>query len=164
MNINVFEAIDNNNLGSVRYYLNQGGDVNATYYNGDSILIYALKKQMPPVNKYIILELINRGADLSAVDPATGDTPLHLAISINIMDRARQIEIIKALFANGADLDIRNIAGHSPGNMVAQHGPWVVEQLFDNERARRRLLRRIIKASHCLEVQERVQYHHFPRI
>ena len=118
--MDIFDAVENYNVDALIQYIRDGGDVNITNNRGNSLLIYALLDHVP--DKDIVLSLINAGANVNAVDGfGTGDTPLHYALMVypeEEEDEKDKIDIIKALFANGADLHIKNEKGKSPFDMA----------------------------------------------
>jgi len=115
----MFNAVDNNNVYAVMEYIRNGGDVNITNEGGNSLLIEALLPEYP--NPAIVLSLINAGANVNAVDTHHENTPLHYALLMlpTGLDEVKDnIDIIKALFVNGADLYAKNNEGESPFDMA----------------------------------------------
>lgn len=61
----------------------------------------------------VLQELINRGADIDAQDPISGDTLLHRAA------RDAQSAVVELLLANGASTEIENNEGISASSILA---------------------------------------------
>ena len=61
----------------------------------------------------VLQELIDRGADIDAQDPMSGDTLLHRAA------RDGQSAVVELLLANGADTEIENDEGISASSILA---------------------------------------------
>lgn len=59
-------------------------------------------------------KLLDRGASLTAVDPLTGNTPLHAAV------RAARLDAVQLLLEAGADLTSKNYAGDTALHLAAR--------------------------------------------
>lgn len=77
----------------VRLMENHGDNPNASLANGSSLLMQAVKEQ----KLLLARKLVEKGADVNAVDPGTGLTPLQVAVS------GRDMPMLELLLEKGAD-------------------------------------------------------------
>ena len=96
-NQDIFVSIKNNDVKSIKNYIDSGYDLNKQNNAGNTILIYATIYN----NIEIVKLLLNAGADINKQDKYN-ETPLILAAYKN------NIEIIKLLLSTGADMDKQN--------------------------------------------------------
>ena len=91
----LIRAVRKNDLNEVKHNIS---DINAKDVNGDTALIFAVKK--PIVNVDILKMLINAGVDLNAQNN-DGATALIWAAILN------HKEVVKILIDSGADLNVQ---------------------------------------------------------
>ena len=120
-NQDIFTYIKNNDIKSVKNYIDSGYDLNIQdelYYTP---LIHAVYYNNPEIVKL----LLNAGADIDKQNNA-GYTALIWATSYN------KIEIIKLLLNSGANIDKQNNAGDTALMLAALHNNReIVELLLD---------------------------------
>jgi ankyrin repeat protein len=86
-------------------------NVNSKDRHGHTPLINAAKEGL----KEFVLDLIHRGADLTACSDK-GKTALHYAAANG------HTEIVRMLIDKGADIDVRDREGHTPLMLAAIYG------------------------------------------
>ena len=77
----LFEAVSSSDLAAVKRLLKQGADPNATYANGWPMISRAIEMSDKKNGVAILKALIEAGANVNAVQPDQGWTPLHSAVA-----------------------------------------------------------------------------------
>ena len=114
----IFKYILNNDIKSVKNYINSKNDLNKQKNDGDTPLIMATYN-----NIEIVKLLLNAGADINKQNNA-GNTALILAASNN------RIEIVKLLLNAGADIDKQNNSGYT-ALIYASNNVEIIKLLLD---------------------------------
>ncbi len=99
----LFDAIDDCNIGSVSQLLQEGASLEVTDNYGNTPLHAGVKSGDAEVVDF----LINNGASIEATDGASR-TPLHLAVSQESLD------ILETLLRNNANVDALDNQGETP--------------------------------------------------
>ncbi|MGL4594456.1 MAG: ankyrin repeat domain-containing protein, partial [Thermoguttaceae bacterium] len=97
----IFEAVANGTVEDVRYFIEQGADVNAKNKKGRTPLHIAAKNNVADA----IAALLEAGANIEARNKYIGRTPLHIAAKNNAA------EAIAALVKAGSNIEAKNNAG-----------------------------------------------------
>ena len=120
-NQDIFKYILNNDIKSVKNYINSGYDLNIRNKYSNTALIVAVF-----YNRIKIIELLlNAGADINKQDN-NGNTALIKAVYHN------KIKIVKLLLNAGADIDKQNIVGITALILAASYNNRaIVEILLD---------------------------------
>ena len=126
-------AARNRNVPEVKRLLAAGTEPNlkvAVLPNGDggNTPLWFASQGPRPNGKEVAEVLIEAGADVNAVCEH-GTTAAHLACSWG------HAEVLETLYANGADLTLRDIDGMTP-EMTARKGyDWQLTKVFDDQRS-----------------------------
>ena len=108
--INIFSAIQNNDVENLKGLLSSGADLNLKDHFGLSPLHYsALKWHLD-----CLRELINASADIHAKNQR-GDIPLHIAISSGYLD------CVQSLLESGASPSLLNLNHQTAKDLAASH-------------------------------------------
>jgi hypothetical protein len=109
--MNLFEAIDSDDIEKVKECIESGADVNMT----NSSLTPLHVSLMGGTSKEIIELLIANGADINARN-SHQSTPLHMACMNDV------IEVAKILIDAGAEIDAKNNLGITPLHLACKNG------------------------------------------
>ena len=101
LNDELFEAVINNDLDEVKYFVSRGADVNAKNENDSTPLHLAQDVEITKL-------LLDNGADINAQDE-DGDTPLHVA---------QDEKIAEELIKHYADMHKKNYYGETPLHLM----------------------------------------------
>lgn len=150
---NIFDAINNNDLSSVKKIIMAGGNVNAINKSGMTALIVASEKGNIEIvrelinaganvngansvgwtalmgasfegNAEVVKELINSGANINAFGIKYKNTALMQAI------RGENPEIVKILVDSGADINMKNANGETAYDKAMEVGLTEVAELL----------------------------------
>ncbi|AUD40138.1 ankyrin repeat family protein [Flamingopox virus FGPVKD09] len=111
-------AVEHNNIYGSVLLINRNADVNIKeLYGGRTSLHLAVKES----NYEAAFVLINNRANVNSLDNV-GNTPIFNAASL------QDIRFMKLLLDNGADINIRNVFGETPVNIVIASGSKEVIQ------------------------------------
>lgn len=150
---NIFDAINNNDLSSVKKIIASGGNVNAINKSGMTALIVASEKGNIEIvrelinaganvngansvgwtalmgasfegNAEVVKELINSGANINAFGIKYKNTALMQAI------RGKNPEIVKILVDSGADINMKNANGETAYDKAMEVGLTEVAELL----------------------------------
>lgn len=150
---NIFDAINNNDLSSVKKIIASGGNVNAINKSGMTALIVASEKGNIEIvrelinaganvngansvgwtalmgasfegNAEVVKELINSGANINAFGIKYKNTALMQAI------RGENPEIVKILVDSGADINMKNANGETAYDKAMEVGLTEVAELL----------------------------------
>lgn len=99
------------NFDKVFYLINKGADIDATF-NGTSILHKACYSGMP----IVIERLVKQGAAINCMEWTNGHTPLHHALTNNLLSQEQKVDILKLFLDSGADANIANNHGTTSFN------------------------------------------------
>lgn len=93
----------------------KGEGINATICNGDTLLVYALSTPDTGLCQTdLIGAILLAGADVHVKQKGTGNSPLHLAASMN------DYNIALRLIACGAKINTKNNAGKTPADLARE--------------------------------------------
>ena len=121
-NQDIFTYIKNNDIQSIKNYINSGHDLNIQDNFGHTALIWAARNSD---NKEIVKLLLNAGADIDKQNDL-GNTAL---ISVSIRSK---IKIAKFLLNSGADIDKQNNNGNTALISTAfKNNKKIIELLLD---------------------------------
>lgn len=115
-------AVMHNQLHAVKALIAKGASVNASDADGKSVLHYAHF-----ANESVVKELLEKRADVKAVDSKDRDTPLHSALKIW---PAVNEAFVKALINAGADVNAKNKNGATPVSLAIGHVSLETLKLF----------------------------------
>ena len=119
-NKDIFTYIKNNNIQSIKNYIDFGYDLNIDDYGYTPLIYVSISNQIE-----IAKLLLNAGADVN-IQNNTGSTALIYAAY------AKQIEIVKLLLSAGADIDKQDIDGNTALIKAApNNNREIVEILLD---------------------------------
>lgn len=99
-------AVNNNNYLTAKFLLEKGADINLQNKAGASAMHIIARCNTANMNKIFNLMLKNKNLNVNIKD-LEGYTPLMRAIEFE------NIQIVKALVKNGADLNVKNNYGYS---------------------------------------------------
>ncbi len=117
-------AIRMGQIEEVKKLLEDGADVNHLFPDGISYLHVAVVNNQPE----IVDLLLKANANVNAVDPGTGATPLHLAALYG------RVDIATKLIKKGADVNANMKLNISPLLVATQFNqPQVIELLLNNK-------------------------------
>ncbi|MBU1043375.1 MAG: ankyrin repeat domain-containing protein [Candidatus Omnitrophica bacterium] len=102
------------NKENVQLLLEQGADVNTTFDNGDTALMFAVYKGQIEIVKL----LLANSADVNAQSFDLGVTALHVAV------RGNNLEIVKLLVEHNARINAVSSTGITPLMLAAENG-WL---------------------------------------
>jgi ankyrin repeat protein/TPR repeat protein len=105
--MNLFEAVENNNIEEVRKFLESGADVNAKDEDGNSPLHLVAEKGNKEIAELFIFKCADINADVNAVNENT-ETPLHKAAFYG------KKKIVELLISHGADINARDKEERTP--------------------------------------------------
>jgi ankyrin repeat protein len=100
----------------VRILLDTGADIDASGFDGETLLMAAARGGMPEM----VGCLIEHEADVDAASDL-GTTALHFAINARVRDEV-SLPCIEELIESGADVNERNRAGETPLMLAADSG------------------------------------------
>lgn len=120
---NIFDAINNNDLSSVKKIIMAGGNVNAINKAGMTALIVASEKG----NIEIVRELINAGANVNGTNSVGWTALMGASFEGNA-------EVVKELINSGANINAFGIKYKNTALMQAIRGenPEIVKILVDS--------------------------------
>ncbi|KLU89700.1 hypothetical protein MAPG_08670 [Magnaporthiopsis poae ATCC 64411] len=110
----LFEAVQRNDLALVEFWLDWGVDANAWRGDGVTLLLLAVsphRLRQRVANPSIVELLLERGADVNAVEESSGRNALHLALVNSAPDH---LDVLARLLAGGVDPDAKNGDGDTP--------------------------------------------------
>ena len=104
---------------AIKRLLSEGADLHATDKNGVTALHHAVRFRSPAA----VETLVDAGANVNQACKRSGGTPLHRAVTPTGAPgtagrREQTIEVIRILLRNGADPNIKNRLGKTPGDYV----------------------------------------------
>lgn len=99
-------AARKNELGIIQMLMEYGAEANATDHEDMTPIICAATAK--DISKDVILELVNRGADVNYQLPQSGDTALHIAMKME--SRGTALSLLDC----GADIQRTNADGFRP--------------------------------------------------
>ena len=122
--LGAYDAAYSGHLNAVKYFIDNGADINATNGNGETFLIRAAKFQC----KALMLYLINAGADVKCVDDFGRSALLTLLDNLQYVggrscfrDHAMiNTDIIEQLIKKGAGVNVKDKEGNTPLKMANQ--------------------------------------------
>ncbi|KAL8366089.1 hypothetical protein RB595_004730 [Gaeumannomyces hyphopodioides] len=134
------EAVKRCDLPLVEFWLDWGVDVNAWRDGGSTLLLLAMSTrrpgyEFPPVD--IIKLLLERGAEVNAMDESTGGNALHLAVS-NFA--TGHVHILPFLLARGVDPDAKDANGDTPLLAAVKRATGVLGRPVEKPREREYLV------------------------
>jgi serine/threonine protein kinase len=115
----IHQAILKGDIGTVKDYLNYGGDVNLRNGQGSTPLHAAIASD----RKELVRLLIAKGADINARD-SWGMTPLHWAL------QSGNQEVAELVLAKGANVDARDSWGMTALHRALQSGKQHMAELL----------------------------------
>ncbi|HEV2601995.1 MAG TPA: ankyrin repeat domain-containing protein [Candidatus Babeliales bacterium] len=126
----IFDAIDRGRIDSVKYWLDQGVDIETRQPIGrDTPLIKAARSG----NAAIVKLLLDRGADVAVVNER-GEGPLTVACQFSFSSAEPEL-LVKLLLDKGPDIEARGEYGNTPLMLVASSGFLSLVQEFINRGA-----------------------------
>ncbi|WP_031480698.1 ankyrin repeat domain-containing protein [Maridesulfovibrio frigidus] len=115
---NLFSAIEYNDIKEVKRLIRNGADVNGKNKIGYTPYIYALKMDvLGKGSTDIVLLLLNSGADPYLLPVSRHSHDLHFAAD------SRNLEVVESLIKSGADVNAKDVFGHTPLSYAVTSGP-----------------------------------------
>ena len=119
----IFQTILDGDEAWALELIDQGVPVDARDDRDVSVLHFAARATMPELTRV----LLEGGADVHAVIPQNGDTPIHWASRAGASDRPNSAETVDVLLEFGADINGVNDTGHRPVDyaILADNEQWL---------------------------------------
>ncbi|KAK4774259.1 hypothetical protein SAY86_009194 [Trapa natans] len=106
----------------------------------------------------LLMEIVRYGGDVTKPSSSSSNTALHVAVSED------NVEIVRFLLGQGADMDQQDLNGWSPRDLAEQQGHDEIKQLFDSHKEPRPEPKtEAINISTPDKVQQTPQQHHGTR-
>jgi ankyrin repeat protein len=112
----LFDAISHQNLALVELLLSKNANPNSKDNSGETPLTLAVRLQGVGTSMQIVEQLLAHGADANVAPTSGGGSPLLVAVN------SGNTNLIGALLAKGADVNLRSALGLTPLHVASARG------------------------------------------